>query len=77
MTVLVGTSISAAPVMASIVGFPATVDLVEGTFLPTLTADSGTAVGSLCRLPNGTDMDNAATDWNFTTTSTPGIANVP
>lgn len=62
---------------ASIMGFPAAVSLTEGTFLPIATADSGTAMGSLCRLPNGTDTDNAATDWNFTTTATPGIANVP
>jgi large repetitive protein len=63
--------------MGTITGFPAAVNLVEGTFLPTLTADSGTVMGSLCRLPNGTDTDNAATDWNVTTTATPGIANVP
>ena len=36
-----------------------------------------TGAGSLSRLPNGTDMNNAATDWNVTTTSTPGIPNVP
>jgi hypothetical protein len=29
------------------------------------------------RLPNGTDTDNAATDWALTTTPTPGAANVP
>ncbi|HVV88776.1 MAG TPA: thrombospondin type 3 repeat-containing protein [Kofleriaceae bacterium] len=65
------------PIMATITGFPAAVDLVEGTFLPAAKADSNAAAGSLSRLPNGTDTDNAANDWNFTTTITPGIANVP
>ncbi len=68
---------SAMPVMATIVNFPAPVNVVEGSFLPLATADSNAAVGSLSRLPNGTDMNNAATDWNFTSTITPGIANVP
>jgi hypothetical protein len=58
-------------------GFPATVSLVEGTALPATVADSNTAPGSLCRNPNGTDTDNAATDWSFCTTPTPGTANTP
>jgi hypothetical protein len=49
-------------------------NLVEGTVLAT--ADSNTVAGSLSRLPDGTDTDNAATDWAFTTTATPGAANV-
>jgi hypothetical protein len=53
------------------------VSLVEGTVLPATVADSNTAPGSLCRLPNGTDTNNAATDWAFTGTVTPGAANVP
>jgi hypothetical protein len=53
-----------------------TYDLVEGTALPTSTADSNTVGGSLSRLPDGVDTDNAATDWAFTTTPTPGAANV-
>lgn len=55
----------------------ATVDLVEGAALPATTADSNTDNGSLSRLPDGTDTNNAATDWAFTTTPTPGAANVP
>lgn len=51
-------------------------DLVEGTALPTATADSNTVAGSLSRLPNGSDTDDAATDWAFTTTTTEGAANV-
>jgi large repetitive protein len=54
----------------------ATYDLVEGTVLPAATADSNTATGSLSRIPNGSDTNDAATDWAFTTTVTQGAANV-
>lgn len=50
-------------------------NLVEGTAFSG--ADSNTANASLCRLPNGTDTDNASSDWILTTTPTPGAANVP
>jgi hypothetical protein len=53
-----------------------TFDLVEGTPLPVAVADSNTVEGSLARLPDGADTGNAATDWAFTTTVTPGAANV-
>jgi large repetitive protein len=53
-----------------------TYDLVEGTALGASVADSNTVPGSLSRLPDGTDTDNAATDWAFTGTPTPGAANV-
>ena len=53
-----------------------TYNLVEGTVLPDTVADSNTAEGSLSRIPNGTDTNNAATDWAFTTTVTRGGANV-
>jgi hypothetical protein len=53
------------------------VSLVEGTALPAGTADSNTVAGSLSRLPNGTDTNNAATDWAFSASPTPGAANVP
>lgn len=61
---------------ATIAGLGA-VTLVEGTVLPMTVADSNTAVGSVCRLPNGSDSDDAAADWAFTATPTPGAANVP
>jgi large repetitive protein len=61
----------------TIPGLPAPVSLVEGTVLPTSVADSNTVQGSLSRLPNGTDTNNAATDWAFSSTPTPGAANVP
>lgn len=53
-----------------------TYNLVEGTVLPTSVADSNTVDGSLSRIPDGSDTDDAATDWAFTTTKTPGAANV-
>ncbi len=53
-----------------------TFNLVEGTLLPATVADSNTVDGSLARIPDGTDTDNAASDWQFTTTVTPGAANV-
>ncbi len=53
------------------------VSLVEGDPLPVDVADSNAINGSLSRIPNGTDTNNAATDWAFTTTPTPGLANIP
>jgi lamin tail-like protein len=53
-----------------------TFDLVEGTALPAEVADSNTIDGSLIRNPDGADTNDAATDWKFTTTLTPGAANV-
>ena len=38
--------------------------------------DSNIAVGSLSRIPNGSDTDDASADWAFTTTPTPGAARV-
>jgi len=49
--------------------------LVEGTPLPTSVADSDTHAGSLSREPNGTDTNDAASDWVFTTTVTEGAPN--
>lgn len=54
-----------------------TYSLVEGNALPAAVADSNTAVGSLSRIPNGGDTGDAATDWAFTGTVTPGAANAP
>ena len=53
-----------------------TYDLVEGSVLPETVADSNTVDGSLSRIPDGEDHDDAAADWEFTTTKTPGAANV-
>ena len=53
-----------------------TYDLVEGSPLAATVADSNTVDGSLARIPDGGDSGSAATDWAFTTTKTPGGANV-
>ncbi|WP_437897234.1 lamin tail domain-containing protein [Sorangium sp. So ce124] len=55
----------------------ASVSLVEGDALPATVADGGTAAGSLCRLPDGRDTNQAAADWALSATITPGAANVP
>ena len=57
---------------ATITGFSGTVNLVEGT--PTPVSDPGLD-GSMIRLPNGFDSDNAIDDWAFTDTPTPGAPN--
>lgn len=57
----------------SIPGFIAPVSLVEG--MATSVMDSSTVAGSLARFPNGIDANNAATDFHFATTLTPGEAN--
>jgi hypothetical protein len=51
--------------------------LVEGTALPADMADSNTVTGSLARSPNGSDTDDSASDWVFTTTVTREAANAP
>jgi hypothetical protein len=53
-----------------------TYDLVEGTALPATVVDSNTVDGSLSRIPDKHDGNDAATDWAFTTTKTPGAANI-
>jgi hypothetical protein len=60
---------------AVVTGFPSPVSLVEGTALAATVADSNTADGSLCRTPNGSDTNDAATDWHFCTTLSVGTAN--
>lgn len=54
-------------------GCDGTHDLVEGT--ATTASDSNAVAGSLARLPDGSDTDNAAIDWAFTAILTPGAAN--
>jgi hypothetical protein len=53
-----------------------TYDLVEGTALAADVADSNTVDGSLSRIPDKQDTNEAAADWAFTQTKTPGAANV-
>ncbi|HEY7561287.1 MAG TPA: hypothetical protein VH650_03855 [Gaiellaceae bacterium] len=54
----------------------ATYSLVEGTALAASVADSNTVAGSLSRIPDTRDTNDAAADWVFTTTLTRGAANV-
>ncbi len=56
-------------------GVAAKLNFVEGT--AAVAVDSNTANGSLSRIPNGADSNNANADWKFSSTSTPGAANVP
>ena len=51
-------------------------NLVEGTALAATVVDSNTVDGSLSRIPDKQDTNNAAADWAFTQTKTPGAANV-
>ena len=60
---------------AAISGFAMPVNLVEG--VPTTATDSNATNGSLVRLPNGADTDDANADWAFSGTPTPGAANTP
>jgi hypothetical protein len=52
-----------------------TYDLVEGTPLPADVADTGP--GSLVRIPDGGDTDDAASDWRLSSRPTPGNPNLP
>ena len=62
-------------IAAAVIPGIGTVPLVEGA--ATSAADLAASPGSLSRLPDGSDTNNAATDWTFSTTLTPGAANVP
>ncbi|HEY3815770.1 MAG TPA: lamin tail domain-containing protein [Polyangiaceae bacterium] len=64
-------------ITAAVIPGLGTVSLVEGTVLPASVADSNTAAASLCRLPDGTDTNDAANDWKLSGTPTPGAPNVP
>ncbi len=72
MTVLDKLSYESA-ITVTITGFGA-INLVEGAMA---TAAAETGAGSIGRIPDGTDTDNAVTDWAITSTLTPGLANVP
>jgi large repetitive protein len=52
-----------------------TFNLVEGTPLAPTVADGNLSAGSLVRLPDGADTNDAATDWTFSAIPTPGVAN--
>lgn len=60
---------------ASVTGVTAPLSFVEGTATPAV--DSNTTSGTLSRLPNGADSNNATADFKFSATPTPGAGNVP
>lgn len=59
----------------TITNAPGTYNFVEMT--ATSVGDSNTVGGSMIRDPNGSDTNNAMTDWAFSMIPTPGTANVP
>ncbi len=54
---------------------PSALPLVEGTPIPATVADANDKEGSLCRVSNGGDTGDDATDFGFCATPTPGAAN--
>lgn len=62
-------------ITVTITGF-GSINLVEGTFDPTL-GDDPTAPASIARIPNGTDTNDLTADWSMTANVTPGAANAP
>jgi hypothetical protein len=76
-TVLDALSYEGKVTAASIPDFAPPPSLVEGVELATATADSSSSERTLCRSPNGSDTDQAATDWIICATPTPGTPNTP
>ena len=76
-TVLDSFSYEGAMTNANVNWFSRPINLVRGTALATSVADLNTSTGSLIRWPNGLTTYNDTNDWRFTTTITPGTANVP
>ena len=58
-----------------VTGIAGPLNFVEGN--ATLAEDNNSFPGSICRFPNGSDTDDADTDWAFGSTPTPGAANTP
>jgi hypothetical protein len=54
-------------------GIPGTYNLVEGS--AATAQDSNSNPGSLVRFPDGTDSDQAASDWHFVESPSPGASN--
>lgn len=76
MTVMDALSYEGSITAAMLTGISTPVSLVEGTALSATVADSNTVAGALCRMPDGQDTDNAAADWKFCATATPGMQNM-
>ena len=74
-TLLDALSYGGAVTAATVTGVMMPRNFVEGMATPAV--DSNSAAGSLSRLPNGADTNNATADFKFTTTPTPGKPNIP
>jgi lamin tail-like protein/Big-like domain-containing protein len=72
-TVLDALSYEGSITAAMLPDFAAPVSLVEGS--PTAAVDANTGTLSLCRIPDGSDTDDAAANWATCATLTPGAAN--
>jgi hypothetical protein len=57
----------------TVAGISGTVSLVEGTM--TSARDSNSVDGALCRRPNGSDTNDASSDWAFCSARSPAAAN--
>jgi len=62
---------------AQISGFASPINLVEGQALDSAMGDSTTVTATMCRVPNGTDTNDATTDWKICSTRTIGTPNTP
>jgi hypothetical protein len=62
-------------VTAGIIAGVGPTNFVEGN--ATTALDGNVDPGALIRNPNGSDTDDAQTDWAFTATTTPGVVNIP
>jgi hypothetical protein len=76
LTVLDALSYEGSITQASIIGFETTVSLVEGTPLDPSIHDSDTMAQTMCRFPDGTDTNNAATDWTLCNVRTKAAPNI-
>jgi len=76
-TLLDALSYEGAITSASIGGLSGPASLVEGNPLDAASADSNTTLASLCRVPDGVDTDDAASDWRLCSVPTPGAPNPP
>ena len=62
---------------AAIGGFSSPISLVEGVPIDSSLGDSTTEIKTLCRLPNGQDTNDAASDWKLCSARSVGTTNVP
>jgi hypothetical protein len=73
LTLLDALSYEGSITAATFDGIPGTFNLVEGS--AATAQDSNSAPGSLVRFPDGTDSDQADSDWHFVESPSPGASN--